>query len=47
MSTVIDTVFNGADHFILLLFRVGGLIIASPLFGRINVPTLADRKSVV
>ena len=30
-----------ADYFILLVFRMGGLILASPIFGRVNVPMVA------
>jgi len=30
-----------ADYFILIMFRVGGLILASPIFGRVNVPNIA------
>jgi flagellar biosynthetic protein FliR len=41
MSAMINSVLGGADYFALLLFRVGGLVIASPIFGRIQVPALA------
>ena len=30
-----------ADYFILLIFRMGGLVVASPIFGRVNVPVIA------
>ena len=38
---MINAVFGNADYFILLLFRVGGLVFASPIFGRVNIPTIA------
>jgi len=41
MTSVIDSVLGSADYFILLLFRVGGLIFPSPIFGRINIPNIA------
>ena len=36
-----------ADYFILLLLRVGGLVLASPIFGRVNIPNLAKIGLVV
>jgi len=30
-----------ADYFILIIFRMSGLVLASPIFGRVNVPTIA------
>ena len=41
MTSIASSVLGSADYFILLLLRVGGLVFASPIFGRINVPTLA------
>ena len=38
MAAVADLVLWNADYFVLILLRVGGLVIASPIFGRINVP---------
>ena len=38
MSSVVEAIFGHADYFILILLRVGGLVIASPIFGRINIP---------
>lgn len=41
MSAVIDAIFVNTDYFILILLRIGGLVIASPIFGRINIPQRA------
>jgi len=30
-----------ADYFILLIFRMSGLVFSSPIFGRVNVPNIA------
>ena len=38
MTTMVNSILGNADYFVLLLFRVGGLVISSPIFGRINVP---------
>ena len=38
MAAVVDSILGNADYFILLMFRVGGLVIPSPIFGRVNVP---------
>ena len=38
MSGVVNAIFGNADYFILILLRVGGLVISSPIFGRVNVP---------
>jgi len=38
MDSVVNEILGSADYFILLLLRVGGLIFASPIFGRINIP---------
>jgi len=40
ISTAV-TILLSADYFILLIFRMGGLVLASPIFGRVNVPTVA------
>jgi len=37
---MIDSILGSADYFILLLFRVGGLVFSSPIFGRINIPVV-------
>ncbi|MDR2664746.1 MAG: flagellar biosynthetic protein FliR [Oscillospiraceae bacterium] len=39
MSEAIETIIAGADYFVLLLFRVSGLIFLSPIFGRNIVPS--------
>jgi len=36
-----NAILESADYFILLLFRVGGLVFASPIFGRVNIPSIA------
>jgi len=41
MTSVVNSILEHADYFILLVFRVGGLVFASPIFGRINVPAIA------
>ena len=41
MTSVINAVLGNADYFILLVFRVGGLVFSSPIFGRINIPAMA------
>jgi len=41
MAATAVSILMSADYFILLVFRMGGLVIASPIFGRINVPILA------
>jgi len=41
MSSVVEAVLGRADYFVLILLRVGGLVLASPIFGRINIPQLA------
>ncbi len=33
-------ILSNADYFILVLFRVAGLVIPSPIFGRVNIPTM-------
>lgn len=39
MTSVVNSILGSADYFVLLLLRVGGLVISSPIFGRINVPS--------
>jgi len=34
-------ILMSADYFILLVFRMGGLVLSSPIFGRVNVPMVA------
>ena len=41
MSNLVISVLGNADYFLLLLFRVSGLIFPSPLFGRVNLPAAA------
>jgi len=38
MTSIANAVLGSADYFILMLFRVSGLIFASPIFGRVNIP---------
>ena len=41
MSSVFDAIIGNADYFVLLVFRVGGLVVTSPIFGRVNIPNMA------
>jgi len=41
MTSVVNGILGSADYFILLMFRVGGLVISSPIFGRVNIPVMA------
>jgi flagellar biosynthetic protein FliR len=41
MSEVFNDIIANADYFILMCFRVGGLVVPSPIFGRTNVPAIA------
>jgi len=41
MASMVNAILGSPDYFILLLLRVGGLVLASPIFGRINIPVLA------
>ena len=41
MTSVVNEIIGNADYFILLVFRVGGLVMTSPIFGRVNVPNMA------
>ena len=38
MSGVVNALLGNADYFILILLRVGGLVVSSPIFGRVNIP---------
>ena len=40
MSSIINAVLVNADYLILIVFRVGGLVFTSPIFGRVNLPPL-------
>ena len=41
MTSIVNEILGNADYFILLVFRVGGLVFTSPIFGRVNIPALA------
>ena len=41
MISTAAAVLLSADYFILIMFRVGGLVLSSPIFGRVNVPMVA------
>ncbi|MCL2663814.1 MAG: flagellar biosynthetic protein FliR [Oscillospiraceae bacterium] len=41
MITTAVSILLSADYFILLVFRMSGLVLASPIFGRVNVPIIA------
>jgi flagellar biosynthetic protein FliR len=41
MFPAANLILENADYFILIMFRVSGLIIRSPIFGRVNVPNVA------
>jgi flagellar biosynthetic protein FliR len=41
MTDIVGDIMGSMDYFVLLFFRVGGLIFASPIFGRMNVPSIA------
>jgi len=41
MTSVFNEIIGSADYFILMIFRVGGLVVSSPIFGRVNVPVMA------
>ena len=40
ISAFATNLLGNADYFILLLFRMGGLVLSSPLFGRVGVPQM-------
>ena len=41
MTSVVNEIIGSADYFVLLVFRVGGLVMTSPIFGRVNIPAMA------
>ena len=41
MFPAAEMVILHADYFVLIMFRVSGLVISSPIFGRVNVPAMA------
>jgi len=41
MTAAVVSVIASADYFLLLVLRVGGLVISSPIFGRVNIPQIA------
>ena len=41
MAPAAYDILRNADYFLLLVFRVGGLIVTSPIFGRVNIPQKA------
>ena len=41
MASFANEILGSADYFILLVFRVGGLVLSSPIFGRVNIPVIA------
>lgn len=41
MTDMALQILADADYFILLVMRVAGLVVSSPIFGRVNVPLLA------
>ena len=41
MTSMVASVLESADYFILMVLRVSGLILSSPIFGRVNVPMVA------
>lgn len=40
MTEIVQSFFLNTDYFILLLFRVGALIVSSPIFGRVTIPRM-------
>ena len=41
MTSVVNDIIGSADYFVLLIFRVGALVVTSPIFGRVNIPQMA------
>ena len=39
MTSLVNAILGGADYLILIALRVGGLVVSSPIFGRVNVPS--------
>ena len=40
MTGAVEGILAHADYFLLMLIRVGGLIISSPIYGRVNIPNI-------
>jgi len=41
MDNLVAQILANADYFLLMMFRVSGLVFPSPIFGRINIPAAA------
>ena len=41
MTAIVDGIMLNPGYFVLIVFRVGGLIFASPIFGRVKIPAIA------
>ncbi|MCL2627827.1 MAG: flagellar biosynthetic protein FliR [Oscillospiraceae bacterium] len=41
MAAAAISILASADYFLLLILRVGGLVLSSPIFGRVNIPQIA------
>ena len=41
MFPAANLILANADYFILVMLRVSGLVISSPIFGRVNIPNIA------
>ena len=41
MTSMAATILLSADYFILIMLRMSGIVLSSPIFGRVNVPLLA------
>ena len=41
MTSTAVTILLSADYFILIIFRMSGIVFSSPIFGRVNVPNIA------
>jgi len=40
VTQFVNSVLSNADYYVLLLFRVSGVVFSSPLFGRVGVPQM-------
>ncbi|MFA5675697.1 MAG: flagellar biosynthetic protein FliR, partial [Christensenellales bacterium] len=40
MEEIINSVTANVDYFVLMLLRISGLLISSPIFGRHNIPNM-------
>jgi len=47
MGAAAVSILMSADYFILIILRMGGLVLSSPIFGRVNVPLVAKLGLVV